>query len=187
MASPAKTKGKNNERIVAEIFSKATKLTWMRVPSSGAFLGMSNAHRNSKIDNSQRTLFLSDLIPPDEFSHVSIEVKSRKNFPFHQLFTSCKEMNSWIDQVETSVKGVSDHCNDKTKYFYAIVFKINNCGHQIVYPKAFYWESLPRTSYMIYNYRGTSYIIETFNEDWIQINLLNNPHFNQKNYMLPNE
>ena len=121
MPNKNKAKGNNVERQVAEILSEGTDTHFQRVPNSGAFLGGANMHRISKLTNAQTLLAAGDLIPGDGFEDCYIEVKSRKDFLFHHLFSENKEINSWIDQCMFDFDEVGAKC-------LLLIFKPNRKG-----------------------------------------------------------
>jgi Holliday junction resolvase len=121
MANAAKAKGKGFEREVSDLFRKVTGLNFQRVPNSGAFIGGKNVERISTMSNNQIQLSRGDIIPPEEFAGICIECKFHKDFCFHQLFDSSKEVEAWIDQCMIDYK----RTNGK---FFAVIFKVNRKG-----------------------------------------------------------
>jgi len=101
MASKSKNKGKSWERDVANFLSDLYGASFIRVPSSGAYVGGKNAVRKEFLHEGQIRSMKGDITPPGEWKHLNIECKSYAEFPFHQLFTSGKItlLDNWIDQT----------------------------------------------------------------------------------------
>lgn len=99
MPSKSKTKGNSWELDVAKFLSSLYNETFLRVPSSGAFVGGKNSHRKSTLDQGQIQSKKGDIQPPSSWTHFNIECKSYADFPFHQLWNSdVKILDSWIAQ-----------------------------------------------------------------------------------------
>lgn len=159
MTNAAKNKGKGFERETCHIFESATGLSWQRVPNSGAFIGGLNAARIAALSDTQVLLCRGDIIPPTEFKGVVIECKFHKSFAFHHLFSSSRELNSWIDQCLISY-------NESKGKFFAVIFKINHCGAFIVVRK----DQLNSSDEIghDYMYNGIWYRITEFDENWVK-------------------
>ena len=160
MGNPAKQKGKNVEREIAELFSKAYCLSFQRVPNSGGWLGGSNATRMAGLSNSQILLHRGDIIPPDELPGLIIESKGRKTFEFHQLFERSLELNSWIDQTEIDWKA----CDEKG--IFLVVFKPNRRGF-FVCTRASFGLIMKDRPLMVYGCNEISYTIQALNVEWL--------------------
>lgn len=99
MPSKSKAKGNSWELDVAKFLTEKYSETFLRVPSSGAFVGGKNSHRKVTLDQSQLQSKKGDIHPPQTWQHFNCECKSYKDFPFHQLFyTDVKILDSWIEQ-----------------------------------------------------------------------------------------
>lgn len=99
MPSKSKTKGNSWELDVAKFLTETYGATFLRVPSSGAFVGGKNNHRKSSLDQAQLQSKKGDIHPPQDWKHFNVECKSYADFPFHQLFyTDVKILDSWIQQ-----------------------------------------------------------------------------------------
>ena len=99
MPSKSKAKGNSWELDVAKFLTETYGETFLRVPSSGAFVGGKNSHRKSALDQSQLQSKKGDIHPPQTWKHFNCECKSYADFPFHQLFyTDVKILDSWIAQ-----------------------------------------------------------------------------------------
>lgn len=106
MTSKSKSKGNAWELEVSKFLSELYSLSFLRVPSSGAFVGGMNRFRKATIDQSQLQSKKGDIHPPQDWTHFNIECKSYKSFPFHQLWISdVKILDAWIQQQHE----VEDH------------------------------------------------------------------------------
>ena len=86
MPSPQKTKGKGYENAVAKFLTETYGDKFMRVPTSGAFLGGINYDRRAFMTEGQVRAFKGDIIPPDDWNFFNCECKFYKGFNFHQLY-----------------------------------------------------------------------------------------------------
>lgn len=172
MAFNAKQKGNSWERSVCKIFGDVFKLNFQRVPTSGAMTGGKNNPLLALLSDSQKLLLRGDIIVPDELSKIVIECKSRKEFPYHKLLHNCRELNEWIDQIGCDL--LSDDLMG------LIVFKANRRTPFVCYDKK--WNRYGfngdggmkhgmknSVCYINYHYK-TDYIIEEFNEVWVETN-----------------
>lgn len=99
MPSKSKAKGNAWELEVAKFLSETYGESFLRVPSSGAFVGGKNTFRKASLDQGQLSSKKGDVHPPMTWKHFNIECKSYKDFPFHQLwYTDVKILDSWIAQ-----------------------------------------------------------------------------------------
>ena len=107
MPSKSKSKGNSWELEVSKFLTDIYGFTFLRVPSSGAFVGGKNSHRKTVLDQSQLQSKKGDIHPPSDWTHFNCECKNYKDFPFHQLFyTDVKILDSWIaQQHEVEDKG----------------------------------------------------------------------------------
>lgn len=160
MTNNNKNKGKAGEREICKIFAGVFGGSWQRVPLSGAFCGGKNKFRVDTLSKTQLDIAQNDIIPPDEYPHCALEVKTRKDFNFNQLVRpeGILELNKWIDQVEES--GI----NMETA-FPLIAFKPNRCGWFLVL-----WGSkiadyqLGKEPFVFYKYNDKQFIIVDLNE-----------------------
>lgn len=184
MANKQKTKGKNYEREIADIFSTTFGQSFTRVPNSGAFFGGINARRLDSYSANQIQMFSGDIIPPDNWS-ILIECKSRKDFKFHLLLREKGnlDLNSWIDQASIDF--------EKSKLnLMLVIFKPNNCGSYVCFdfqacvrnekytpdnfePSTFSLHT--GTNFLTYKYKDKTYIITELDEF-----LINNKELIQK-------
>lgn len=99
----SKSKGKNGERELCSIFKKhfGENYNFMRVPNSGSYLGGLNSTNIDKMESSHINLLQGDLIMPDDFKNILVEVKYYRDFSFHSLINSNKNFlfDSWIEQI----------------------------------------------------------------------------------------
>ena len=99
MPSRSKTKGNAWELEVAKFLSVTYGESFLRIPSSGAFVGGKNAFRKGQLGGSQIQSKKGDIHPPESWRYWNVECKSYANFPFHQLwYTDVKILDSWIQQ-----------------------------------------------------------------------------------------
>lgn len=154
MTNARKVKGNNAERDACKILQEIFNQPFQRVPSSGAMLGGLNNPKAKNLSKNQQQILSNDIIPPDCFQNLSIEIKSRINFLFHKIYSKdgCIELNKWIDQVEDS--GI-----DMKKAFPMICFKINNKGWFICLWESKLGDIRSSLSYTRYVYNNESYII----------------------------
>jgi len=121
-----KEKGKTFEREVAKELTEIFNLSFTRTPNSGAYVGGMNMFRMKHLSDSQILLTEGDIIVPDELYNMKIECKSYKQLPFHQLFSTCKQLDTWIDQATS---------DDKVWF---LIFKINRAGKYICFHNKYY-------------------------------------------------
>ena len=170
MPCKQKAKGNNFERKVCDLFSEVFGLNFERTPTSGAFVGGKNAARLSRLSNSQTLLVRGDIIVPDELSNLIIECKSRKDFTFHQLLQGdCTELNKWLGQVIIDFK----KCGEVG--IFLVLFKINQKGIYVVYPRLSDLELLPKQNVLHYTYKDSENVEEVFNiiqysDEWLKYN-----------------
>jgi len=99
MPSKSKAKGNAWELEVAKFLSDTYNESFLRVPSSGAFVGGKNTFRKATIDKAQLQSKKGDIHPPMGWNHFNLECKSYADFPFHQLwYADVKILDSWIAQ-----------------------------------------------------------------------------------------
>lgn len=128
MPSKSKTKGSNGEREICKLLSDIFGGSFVRVPSSGAQVGGTNAHRLEKYSDTQGRAFRGDVIPPDNLPNLYIEAKSYKDFRFHQLLQPMGSpiLDTWIKQVDEG-KVATD--------VWFICYKISRVGWYIAMPE----------------------------------------------------
>ena len=99
MTNRSKSKGNAWELEVAKFLSATYDASFLRVPSSGAFVGGKNNFRKTTIDQAQLQSKKGDIHPPQEWKYFNIECKSYSDFPFHQLwYADVKILDGWIQQ-----------------------------------------------------------------------------------------
>ena len=121
-----KNKGKAFERVIAKHLTEVFNLSFTRTPNSGAYVGGMNMFRMKQLSDSQILLTEGDIIVPDELHNMKIECKAYSSLSFHQLFSSCKQLDTWIDQATSE---------DKVWF---LIFKINRCGTYICFHNKYY-------------------------------------------------
>jgi len=127
MPSKSKAKGNAWELEVAKFLSETYSESFLRIPSSGAFVGGKNNFRKATIDSAQLQGKKGDIHPPEAWKHWNIECKSYADFPFHQLwYADVKILDSWIAQQ----KDVEDEGD-----LNLILIKISRKEKWVVYPE----------------------------------------------------
>jgi Holliday junction resolvase len=101
MPSKSKTKGSSFEREVAKELSKLYNESFIRTPSSGAYVGGTNVVRKEYLSEGQVQSFRGDIIPPDDWKYFNVECKSYADFPFHQFLYqgNIRLLDNWIEQI----------------------------------------------------------------------------------------
>lgn len=100
MPSKSKIKGSAWERDVAKFLTEVYGETFIRVPSSGAYVGGINQARKKSLDEGQIAGRKGDVQPPDSWKHWNCECKFYADFAFHHLFTGeVKILDEWIAQM----------------------------------------------------------------------------------------
>lgn len=102
MPSPSKNKGSGFEREVSKYLTEKYGATFIRAPGSGAYTGGSNSHRRQVLHEGQVRSFKGDIMPPDGFNLLNAEAKFYADFPFHQLFGECNQLEVWLEQLMTA-------------------------------------------------------------------------------------
>lgn len=126
MPSKSKTKGNAWELEVAKFLSETYNESFLRIPSSGAFVGGKNNFRKASIDAAQLQGKKGDIHPPAAWTHWNIECKSYADFPFHQLWLQdVKILDMWIAQ-QHEVEDAGD--------LNLILIKISRKDKWVVYP-----------------------------------------------------
>lgn len=127
MPSKSKNKGNKWEREVATFLTATYNESFIRVPSSGAFVGGKNASRKNTLDEGQIQSKKGDIHPPSTWNHLNIECKSYADFPFHHLLVGdVKILDTWITQTLDA-----SNLND----FNLIMIKINRKGKWVAFEK----------------------------------------------------
>ena len=101
MPSKSKSKGSSFEREVASELSTLYGESFVRTPSSGAYVGGSNVVRKKTLSEGQVQSFRGDIIPPDDWKYFNVECKSYADFPFHHLLLDkdIPLLDDWIEQL----------------------------------------------------------------------------------------
>lgn len=99
MPSKSKAKGNAWELEVSKFLTETYNETFIRIPSSGAFVGGKNTFRKETLGEAQLQSKKGDIHPPADWKYWNIECKSYADFPFHQLwYTDVKILDAWIQQ-----------------------------------------------------------------------------------------
>ena len=108
MPSKSKSKGNAWEFEVAKFLSATYNESFLRIPSSGAFVGGKNNVRKAALGGAQLQSKKGDIHPPQDWKYWNLECKSYADFPFHQLWTGdVKMLDAWIQQ-QHDVEDVGD-------------------------------------------------------------------------------
>lgn len=102
MPSASKNKGSSFERQVAKFLSDLYGESFIRAPGSGAYTGGNNSHRKQVLHEGQVRSFKGDIIPGQSFPLFNAEAKFYADFPFHQLFDQCSQLETWLEQLMTA-------------------------------------------------------------------------------------
>ena len=144
MANKNKEKGKTFERHMANYLSEKYSESFVRNIDSGSYTGGKNCSRKNSLTTNQWQNRRGDIIGPDGWN-INIEVKNYADLPFHQLFTRCKQLDTWIEQLEqVSCPGDVD----------IIFFKITRKGQYVCvkhYPCLDTSNALPYRDYFIFD------------------------------------
>ena len=145
MPSKSKSKGSSFEREVASELSTLYGESFVRTPSSGAYVGGSNVVRKDTLSEGQIQSFRGDIIPPDDWKYFNVECKSYADFPFHHLLLD-KEiplLNEWIEQL-------LDVAEDEDLNL--LILKFNRKGKYIGFQEKLLGTSFTTTSHIIYKH-----------------------------------
>lgn len=155
MPSPQKTKGKGYENDIAKFLTETYGEKFMRVPTSGAFLGGSNYNRRHTMTEGQIRAFKGDIIPPDDWINFNCECKFYKEFKFHLLYDTYSLLDNWI--LETEATANSNDVN-------LIFMKFNRIGEYVAYQAK---EGFSTGNYTLYN---SSWHITSKTQFWTKSN-----------------
>lgn len=132
MPSKSKAKGNAWELDVSKFLTDTYGETFIRIPSSGAFVGGKNNARKEILGEAQLQSKKGDIHPPMDWKHWNIECKSYGDFPFHQLWTSdVKILDAWIQQ-QKDVEDAGD--------LNLILVKISRKDKWVIYPASLDFE-----------------------------------------------
>ena len=99
MPSPQKVKGKSFENAKAKFLTEIYGEKFIRVPTSGAFLGGQNYDRRHTMSQGQIMAFKGDIIPPDDWVYFNCECKFYKDFKT-VINPSCEHMtDEWYHNL----------------------------------------------------------------------------------------
>ena len=127
MGNRNKDKGKRVEREIAGIFTEVLGVPFVRNFDSGSWAGGSNHYRLNNVSESQELLRRGDIIPDDKYKNLVIEVKSRKEFQFHNFCNSILDIDNWLNQLYIDVEA-----SNQDDLIGLLIFKINRKGTFIV-------------------------------------------------------
>ena len=131
MPSASKIKGSGFEREIAKYLSTLYGESFIRAPGSGAYTGGSNSYRRKSLHENQVRSFKGDIVPGENFPLLNCEAKFYSDFGFHQLFTVCKQLEDWIEQL--MIAADSDDLN-------ILFIKINRRGRFVAVQDTIVWK-----------------------------------------------
>lgn len=122
----SKVKGNGFERDVCKYLHGVTGLKFLRVPSSGGYIGGKNINRASDMDDNQVRIMDGDIIVPEEWADWSLECKFYKDIAWKKIYQpeGVAQLNGWIEQAKIT-----------SKPYWMLFFKINNAGQYCVIKK----------------------------------------------------
>jgi hypothetical protein len=120
-------KGGTGEREACKILGEIFEGSFIRSPSSGAFIGGKNVYRKKTLSAAQTQSRKGDVIPPDNMQKMVLECKNYAKFLFHQLLMNgtCSQLDEWIKQT-------IDILDDGDVWF--VIFKISRIGWFVAVP-----------------------------------------------------
>ena len=159
MTNAGKAKGNGWEREIAKFLTELYDESFLRVPSSGGYIGGKNASRIAGLSEEQVRIFKSDIIPGPSFPNLNIEGKFYKSFPFHQLVQGkCKQIDTWISQLLTASEEQSINI---------LAMKFNNKGSFLAFEKKNVPPFIMAQHYIRYNSPNYGpWIIQDFKQFW---------------------
>lgn len=131
----SKTKGKAGERFFASALSKSTKLSFLRVPNSGAFVGQRNRNRLETLSKTQQVINLGDIICPEELKYCFIfESKNYEELDFHNLINpkGSTKLLGWLDELLYDVQSAKTYMKNDKVIFGFLLVKITRKGSWII-------------------------------------------------------
>jgi len=155
MPSPQKAKGSAWERDVARHLSAMYNESFIRAPGSGAYVGGTNASRKTILHEGQIRAFKGDIVPGESFPKFNAECKSYADFPFHQLFTSCRQLDEWLGQL-LDVEDDGD--------FNILIMKFNRKGKYIAVEEKHNLQA--STHFTYHSHRHRSWRIYEYDDFW---------------------
>lgn len=158
MPSKSKIKGATWEREISSILEKFLEGKFIRTPGSGAYVGGINSFRQQILGEGTVKVMRGDIVPPEHLSKLIIEAKNYNDISFHKFWTDCKQLNSWLDQLYSSL------CEDGIHF---LIFKITHKGSWIVFDKSYGF--INTSNYFSYNYNNKEFIVCDF-QKFIELN-----------------
>ena len=121
-------KGGAGEREACKILADIFEGSFIRSPSSGAYVGGRNIYRKQTLSAAQIVGRKGDIVPPDNMTKLVIECKNYTKFLFHQLLLNghCAQLDEWIKQN-------LDIVDPGDVWF--VIFKITRVGWFIAVPE----------------------------------------------------
>ena len=121
-------KGGVGEREACKMLGEIFSGSFIRSPSSGAFIGGKNVHRKATLSAAQTQSRKGDIIPPDHMAKLVLECKNYGEFRFHQLMMegTCPQLDEWIKQT-IDILDAGD--------VWFVIFKISRIGWFVAIPE----------------------------------------------------
>jgi hypothetical protein len=157
MPSKAKSKGSSGEREIAQFLSELYQASFIRVPTSGAYVGGKNSFRKEFLSAGQILASKGDIIPPDHLPKLVIESKYYADFPFHLLL-----FKEPVLKLEEWIKQTIDCINPGDVWF--LIIKINRRGHFVLFD-AILKDQFELNNYVLYNKK---YVMTEFKDTFIK-------------------
>jgi len=145
VARSAIAKGKTGERALTDILTKISGVPFIRIPNSGARVGLTNRDRIHQFTEHQVESMLGDIFPPHELRyHMIIESKNYASLAFKKLSQGKLPalLEEWISEI---LYDIESYLIFKERYKRKIReplgflgFKITKQGTWIAYSKTYF-------------------------------------------------
>lgn len=157
MPSKSKTKGSGWELEIAKFLSALYNESFLRAPSSGAYIGGKNTARKEFLHENQIRSFKGDIIPGESFPRFNAEAKFYADFPFHQLFQGeVKILEGWIAQC-LDVADPGD--------FNIMFLKFNRKGKWVAF-EAQHLDTIQVDRHFVYHSKLGDWVLMDFTDFW---------------------
>lgn len=138
----AKRKGKTGERNIVDFLKDLTKLSWIRIPNSGAFTGNSNRERAKYLATDQLISSLCDIFPPDQLEYqFLIESKFYKKFSFNTIFKKKQfnaDLTKWCKELLYDCVTYAMYSKSNKQMLPLLWIKINKQSEWILFNKGYF-------------------------------------------------
>lgn len=146
IASAAGKKGKKGERDITKILNEHSSSNFLRIPASGAFLGLKNRVRANNVTKNQMQNLLGDICPPEDLAiRFIIESKFYKSFPWKKYDAGVipAQLKKWINEIQYDIETYILAKGNVQEHIGFLVFRINNKGSFIVGNVGYFNQVLP--------------------------------------------